>query len=210
MVDVAMFCGSCGTAAGTDDKFCRKCGGDLSAASLESAPGPKYASPAPPSSVYGNYAPVTRRETTNGLAIASLVLGIIWIYGLGSILALVFGYVAKRQIDQSEGTQKGRGLATAGIILGWVEIALMAAFIVIGVIVFAVGNTSHIGQASACATEKSTIITADEAFKAQNGSYTDTAGLVSAGLLRSTPTYYTIDNLGNVSPTYSGSIAGCS
>ena len=28
---------------------------------------------------------------TNGLAIASMVLGILWIYWIGSILALVFG-----------------------------------------------------------------------------------------------------------------------
>jgi hypothetical protein len=37
---------------------------------------------------------------TNGFALASLVLGIIWLSGLGSILALIFGYMAKNQIDQ--------------------------------------------------------------------------------------------------------------
>lgn len=51
-------------------------------------------------------------------AVASLVLGILWLFWLGSLLALVFGYVAKRQIrERGEG---GDGLATAGIVLGWV------------------------------------------------------------------------------------------
>ncbi|HWH34164.1 MAG TPA: DUF4190 domain-containing protein, partial [Acidimicrobiales bacterium] len=60
-------------------------------------------------------------QSTNGLAIASLVLGILWIYWIGSVLALVFGYVAKTQIKQRN--QAGNGLATAGIVLGWVGIA---------------------------------------------------------------------------------------
>jgi hypothetical protein len=59
------------------------------------------------------------------LAIASLVLGIVWIYWIGSILALVFGYTAKRQIAASHGTQGGSGLATAGIVLGWVGVTTL-------------------------------------------------------------------------------------
>jgi hypothetical protein len=71
---------------------------------------------------------------TNGLAVASLVLGIVWIFWLGSLLALIFGYVAKGQVNESEGTQSGKGLAIAGIALGWVGVGtfclmmLMAAF----------------------------------------------------------------------------------
>jgi hypothetical protein len=32
----------------------------------------------------------------NGLAIASMVLGILWLYWIGSILALIFGLVARQ------------------------------------------------------------------------------------------------------------------
>lgn len=68
---------------------------------------------------------------TNGMAIASMVLGIVWIYWIGSILALVFGYIAKSQIKKrGEG---GGGMATAGIILGWIGIAFMVLFIGLGV-----------------------------------------------------------------------------
>lgn len=70
---------------------------------------------------------------TNGLAVASLVLGITWLYWLGSILALVFGYIAKGQIDRSGRQEGGRGLAVAGIVLGWVGIAILILVIVIGI-----------------------------------------------------------------------------
>ena len=69
------------------------------------------------------------------MAIASLVLGILWIYWLGSILALVFGYLAKREIQRSEKPLDGNGMATAGIVLGWVGIGtmvLMIGLVVIG------------------------------------------------------------------------------
>jgi hypothetical protein len=59
---------------------------------------------------------------TNGMAVASLVLGLLWFGGLGSLLALVFGYTAKSQIDRSGGRESGRGLALAGIVLGWIGV----------------------------------------------------------------------------------------
>lgn len=54
------------------------------------------------------------------MSIASLVLGILWILGIGSILALIFGYIGLRQIRQR--SQNGRGIAIAGIVLGWVGV----------------------------------------------------------------------------------------
>ena len=60
------------------------------------------------------------------MAVASLVLGILWIYWIGSVLALVFGYQAKRQI--AERGESGGGLATAGIVLGWIGIGIFALF----------------------------------------------------------------------------------
>lgn len=57
----------------------------------------------------------------SGMAIASMVLGIVWIYGIGSILALIFGYQARKQINRTG--QRGTGMATAGIVLGWVGLA---------------------------------------------------------------------------------------
>ncbi len=64
------------------------------------------------------------QRTTNGFAVASLVLGIVWLWSLGSILALVFGYLGKSQIDASPQTESGRGMAIAGIVLGWVGVGI--------------------------------------------------------------------------------------
>ncbi len=68
---------------------------------------------------------------TNGFAIASMVLGILWMWWIGSVLALVFGYVAKSQIRQTG--QSGSGMATAGIVLGWIGVGFLALIIVLGV-----------------------------------------------------------------------------
>jgi hypothetical protein len=70
---------------------------------------------------------------TNGFAIASLVVGLLWMGWLGSALALVFGHVALTQIHASGGTQAGRGIAIAGLVLGYLGTAtllLMLAFFV--------------------------------------------------------------------------------
>ena len=69
---------------------------------------------------------------TNGSAIVSVVLGVLWFAGIGSLLALVFGYRARREIKNSAGAQKGSGLATAGIILGWIGIAILLVGVVGG------------------------------------------------------------------------------
>jgi len=64
-----------------------------------------------------------------------LVLGILWIGGVGSLLALVFGYVGKDQIDRSTSRQSGRGLALAGIVLGWIGIALLVLILILVTVV---------------------------------------------------------------------------
>ncbi len=69
--------------------------------------------------------------STNGFAVASLVLGILWLWWVGSTLALVFGYVGKSQIDRSPETQSGRGLALAGIVLGWVGVGILALLLIL-------------------------------------------------------------------------------
>jgi hypothetical protein len=69
--------------------------------------------------------------STNGFSIASLVLGIVWVFGIGAILAVIFGFVARKQIRESGGRQGGGGMALAGIILGFVGIAGLILWIVV-------------------------------------------------------------------------------
>lgn len=62
---------------------------------------------------------------TNGFAVAALVLGIVWVYWIGSILAVIFGAVALQQIEKSRGGQGGRGMAVAGLVLGLVGVGVL-------------------------------------------------------------------------------------
>ena len=95
-------------------------------------PPPGYPPPGYPAAYGPPYgAPYVGPTKTNGFAIASLVLGIVWIYWIGSILALIFGYIAKRQIDRSGGRESGRGMAIAGIVLGWIGVGVLILLIVL-------------------------------------------------------------------------------
>jgi hypothetical protein len=47
------------------------------------------------------------------------------------VLAVVFGYIGKRNIEDSGGMLGGEAFAVAGIILGWINIAIVAIFAII-------------------------------------------------------------------------------
>ncbi len=82
-------------------------------------------SPPPPGQLAADFSQV------NGLAIASVLLAVLWFAGIGAALALVFGYRARREIENSAGSQTGSGLATAGIILGWIGITILVAGVIL-------------------------------------------------------------------------------
>ena len=72
---------------------------------------------------------------TSGLAIASLVLGIggLTILPLiGSALAIIFGYMARRDIRQRPGELSGGGMALAGIVMGWIAVGLAVLGLLLG------------------------------------------------------------------------------
>jgi len=97
-----------------------------------------YGSPPPPPGGYG-YQPLPQATGTNGMAIASLVCSLLGLLcAIGSILGLIFGFVALGQINKTG--QGGRGMAMAGIIIGAISLVLG---IVIGIIFAMSGSTSH-------------------------------------------------------------------
>lgn len=64
---------------------------------------------------------------TNTLAVISLVFGILgWtlLPFVGTIVAIVTGHLALGQIRNSAGTQTGDGLAIAGLVLGYLALAI--------------------------------------------------------------------------------------
>lgn len=100
----AKFCPKCGRENPEGAVYCTGCGEQLPvAAHPPGAPTP----PPPPS-------PTPR---TSGLAIASLVLGILaWMsWGLTALPGIVLGILGIRQVSRSQGRLTGQGLAIAGI-----------------------------------------------------------------------------------------------
>jgi hypothetical protein len=116
----------------------------------------QYAQSAYPPGAYPNYTAYTGYTTpgmpmgqkNNGLAIASLVVslaGVLFLacYGGGGLIGLVgaiLGHVAKRQIAQRG--EAGGGMATAGIIIGWIVLAL-GIVVLVGIIIFIVWAANH-------------------------------------------------------------------
>jgi hypothetical protein len=89
--------------------------------------------------------------TSSGKATASLVLGILGLVFcplICSVLALVFGYQARNEIDGSGGRISGRGNAKAGIVLGWVGVVLCALFVILIVIGVLAGDSTSTGTPS--------------------------------------------------------------
>jgi hypothetical protein len=82
----------------------------------------------------------TSAARTNPLAIVSLVLGVVWCGGIGSLFAVIFGVQARRSIRQSGGKETGDGLAIAGLVLGIV--GLVGAVLTTLLVVF-VGITAN-------------------------------------------------------------------
>jgi Domain of unknown function (DUF4190)/zinc-ribbon domain len=171
MTSTASFCEKCGNLLGPNSQFCDKCGTPVGAVAPASAgasgqppqpvaevplpppPPPALAYGAPPyvqaPPGYGQPPPVG--QTANGLAIASLVLGIVWVFGLGSILAVIFGFVGRKQIRQSGGRQSGGGMATAGIVLGFVGVVGLILWIVL-IITFATSINDCLDQQTGSTT----------------------------------------------------------
>jgi hypothetical protein len=64
---------------------------------------------------------------TSGLAIASFIMAVLsWLALplLGAIIAVVLGHKARPEIRRSAGRMTGDGLALAGLVLGYANIAL--------------------------------------------------------------------------------------
>ena len=82
---------------------------------------------------------------TSGMAIASLVLGIVGTvtcvatFGIASIVGLILGIVSLGQIKRSVGELTGRGLAIAGIVLSAISLALAVLSILFFVLTAGIG-----------------------------------------------------------------------
>ena len=112
--------------------------------------------PPPPAGGYvppppGGYAPMAgyAAPRTDGLAIASLIIGILslvcFFFCLGIVLgptAAIMGFISRQRVAASAGTVGGGGLALAGLILGIVGFIASAAWAIF-TIVLATHSTNN-------------------------------------------------------------------
>ena len=82
----------------------------------------------------------------NRLALASVIFALLWGFGIGSLLAVAFGIVAKRQIRRRR--QSGRTLASVGIVLGAIGVVTTA---VAGLLVVFFDDSGTVGDEAAAA-----------------------------------------------------------
>ena len=114
-------------------------------------PGPGYIPPPGP-----GYPPSQPATGTNTFAIVSLVASLLgWIcVGIGSVVGVVFGFLALNQIKQTG--QSGRGLAIAGIAIG--IISIVGGIIYWIIVMIAAGTNTQVNTG----TPPAVIVTVDQ------------------------------------------------
>jgi hypothetical protein len=138
-------CPNCGRDISPRAVACPQCG-EPGPAAVPAGAGAGYPPPPPPpahqpGSVGSVISAVPRTEP---FAIASVVCAVANFFGvflIGAILGIVFGKIAQKNIARNPALE-GANLARMGIIIGWVGIGLLVAFLVLGIAFLGVFSTS--------------------------------------------------------------------
>ena len=79
---------------------------------------------------------------TNSMALTSLIAGIVgWTVAplLGSLVAIITGHMAKKELKERMGSEGGDGMATAGLVMGYLQIIPSVLCACIILVMFAMG-----------------------------------------------------------------------
>lgn len=117
------FCSRCGVTLSEGAAVCPSCGQSTAGTSAATLTG----------TLPGGVPPVTP-EKTSRMAIASLVCSLVFCLGIPSILAVIFGHLSLSEIKKSAGRLGGKGIATAGLVLGYVGVAFIPLALIIAAI----------------------------------------------------------------------------
>jgi hypothetical protein len=122
-----MFCQNCGTTNPDSGQFCSKCGSPLTAAA---AVRPTTGPGAVPGGSFATRPPLDGNPPTSGKATASLICGIFTFFLPASIAAVILGHISLSEIRKSAGRLGGRGLATTGLVLGYLGLMVLPVMII--------------------------------------------------------------------------------
>lgn len=138
-------CPKCNQAASDSTMFCATCGNPLGSVAPSAAPpappqsmleppsSPRYASSPSLSQRYAQ-PPTSQPLETSGLAIASLICGCLFFIFPTAVLAIIFGHISRSQIAKSANRIGGAGIALAGMILGYIGIAILPFILIVAAI----------------------------------------------------------------------------
>ncbi|MDP9264420.1 MAG: DUF4190 domain-containing protein [Acidobacteriota bacterium] len=122
-----MYCSQCGQQNAAESSACSNCGQPLMTpppAAPQSSPVVVAPAPAPSGAV-----------PTDGKAIASLVLGLLGVViCVAGIPAIILGHISRSNIQKSNGRLKGEGMATAGMVLGYLTVVAIPFIAIIAAI----------------------------------------------------------------------------
>ncbi len=163
-----MFCNNCGSANADNAPFCVNCGSSMvaptavvhPASTTGAATAPAPAVPAPQSAWLAPQPP-----KTSGKAVAALILGIINALCLFvgfpfAILAVIFGHMGRTEVKQSQGTMTGAGMATTGLVLGYMSAPMVLIALIAAV---AIPNLLHLRRSANEASTAATVRTINTA-----------------------------------------------
>src|SRR5260370_6629808 len=118
--------------------FCHTCGSELAPGSMVC---PTCHTSVTQTGASGWGPPVPSPDAkTSGLAVASLILGILFLIFPAAILAIILGHISPSQIRDSAGRIKGAVMALAGLILGYAGVAVIPILIIAAI---AIPNLLH-------------------------------------------------------------------
>jgi type IV pilus assembly protein PilA len=170
-------CTKCGATQPDGGRFCTVCGNPT----LEPQAAPAVAPPPPaPAAVVAG--------ETSGKAVASLICGIINVFPF-CVVAIILGHISLSQIGKSAGRLKGRGLAIAGLVMGYLGLVAIPFILIIAAI--AIPNLLRAkisaNEASAVGNVRN-IVSAEISYSTlhpQTGFTCNISDLTSAGLIDS-------------------------
>jgi type IV pilus assembly protein PilA len=116
-----MFCALCAADNPNNGRFCTKCGAVLQGQRDMPPPGLGFEASATP------YSGPTE---TSGKAIGSLICGFVFFFFPSSIAAIILGHLSLSDIRKAGGRLTGSGLATTGLVLGYMGLSVIPILII--------------------------------------------------------------------------------
>ena len=109
----------------------------------------------------------TPQGKTSGMAVASLVLGILGFCGITAIIGLILGIAAQVRISKSGGRLKGSGLAIAGIVVSGIML-LLSLLIGAAFLLPALAKLKQNAQNTSCANNAKQVVLAVRLYADEN------------------------------------------